>query len=679
MAADASEDEDMAAIYGDKATVSIATGSKQTLRRAPAVATVVTAEDIAAMGATDLDQVLETVPGLHVERIAGSYVPVYIVRGIGGGGITNPQILMLQNGIPMTTAYAGDKGLSWGGLPLENIARIEIIRGPGSALYGADAFSGVINIITRTAADTNGTIVSAGGGSFNTRDTSIRHGGKLGPLDVAAFLRVGSTDGQKSIITADAQTLNDSRASTHVSHAPGPVNVGYDSIDGNLDLAYDKWRLRTSYKLRDNVQTGAGVNSALDPNSTSRNERITSDLSWTDPAISQDWGGGVLLSYLGFKDETPRLELFPPGTRLGANFYPDGLIGGPSRYERQFRTSGYANYSGISGHKLRAGLGHDLVDLYKVETYKNFLVVPVGAPVLTGPQVDYSNIQPHIRPQKRRNNYVYVQDEWQLARDFALTAGVRHDHYSDFGGTTNPRFALVWDASLDITAKLLYGRAFRAPSFNELYGVNPVSNGNPNLRPESIKTLEAAVTWQARRDLQVNLNAFKYDAKDLIRVLPNSVPNTGFTNVNIGALRGHGMELEVNWDVSRNLRLSADYANQRSVDEATNQDVGYAPHNHYYGRADWHLGNGLLVGGQVNRVADRKRALGDTRPDIADYTTLDLSLSSERSKSGWAVSASVHNLFNADVREPSIAPGTAIPNDLPMAGRAWYVQGSYRF
>jgi outer membrane receptor for ferrienterochelin and colicin len=143
-----SEEDYLAQVYGDKAIVSIATGSAQPLQRAPSTATVITAEDIAAMGAKDLDEVMETVPGVHVSRSAVFYVPIYAFRGIGSNN-TNPQVLMLQNGIPINSIYRGDKGQSWGGLPLDNVARIEIIRGPGSALYGADAYSGVVNIITK--------------------------------------------------------------------------------------------------------------------------------------------------------------------------------------------------------------------------------------------------------------------------------------------------------------------------------------------------------------------------------------------------------------------------------------------------------------------------------------------------------------------------------------------------
>jgi outer membrane receptor for ferrienterochelin and colicin len=196
-AATLSEDEmELAMAYGDKSSFSLATGSKQTVRRAPAVATVITAEDIAAIGATDLDEVLETVPGMHVSRAALLNQPIYVMRGIYSNP-TNPQILMLQNGVPMTTLYSGDKGNAWGGLALENIARIEIIRGPGSALYGADAYAGVINIITKTAADIGGTQFGARVGAFDSKDAWVQHGGNIGALEVAAFLRWGETDGQK--------------------------------------------------------------------------------------------------------------------------------------------------------------------------------------------------------------------------------------------------------------------------------------------------------------------------------------------------------------------------------------------------------------------------------------------------------------------------------------------------
>lgn len=672
------EEEDLALVYGGKSTVSIATGSQQSLRRAPAVATVITAQDIEAMGATDLDEVLETVPGLHVSRTNTYTSGVYVIRGIFAQN--NPQTLILMNGIPVTTMLVGNKGNIWGGYPVEHIARIEVIRGPGSALYGADAYSGVINIITKTAADTYGTQVGMRAGSFKTRDAWLQHGGKLGDADVAAYLRVGGSDGFRKIIDADAQSRNDTLFGTRASLAPGPVNTGYDAVDANVDVSLDQWRLRAGYKLRDDVGTGAGIASALDPVGKERTERITTDLSWTQPQFAQNWGVGVTASYMQYEQRMPAyLQLLPPGATLPTGTFVNGMIAAPETSERQFRLSAFATYSGFSDHSIRLGFGHDDLNMYETAEHRNFTYAASGAPIPASSVTDYSSTSPFILPQRRRLTYLYAQDEWKFATDWALTAGVRSDHYSDSGSTTNPRAALVWDAALDVTAKLMYGRAFRAPAFAELYGINnPVSEGNPGLSPETISTWEGAIAWQARRDVQVNLSLFHYQMHDIIRLVPKSVPGTGSVYQNTGDQTGKGMELEVLWDANRSLRLSGHYTYQRSIDHVTGSDAGYAPRTHAYGRADWRFRSGWLLSGQVNRIAQRERVVGDSRPPVPDYTTVDLTLRTEQRKNSWMFSTTVRNLFNADVREPSLAPGSVIPNDLPMAPRALYFQLAYQ-
>lgn len=670
-----SEEDQLAAVYGDKTTLTIATGAPLTLRRAPSVATVITAEDIAATGATDLDEILETVPGVHVSR-TGYYAPIFSIRGIQSNP-TDSRTLLLQNGVPMTTMYLGDKGQNWGGMPLENIARIEIIRGPGSALYGADAYAGVINLITKTAADIQGTEAGARAGSFSTWDTWVLHGDKHGPFDVAAYLRIGSTDGFKETIAADAQSARDRRFGTHASLAPGPVETGRDAIDGGLDVAYDNWRLRVGYKQRDHLGLGAGIASALDPQGQHRSERINTDLSWNDPRFTADWGLGFTASFLHYAETlASNYRIAPPRAVFPTGSFPVGMIGNPDRYERQLRVSAFATYSGFRNHRLRGGLGHDDLDLYDTGTHKNYLLTPRG-PVpfpASGEVIDYDAIQPHLTPQRRRVNYLYVQEEWDFAQDWTLTAGIRHDSYSDFGGTTNPRLSLVWDAALDLTFKLLYGQAFRAPSFNEQYGTNPVASGNPSLTPETIRTMEAAVVWQAAKDVQTNLSVFHYEMDNIIRVVPNAGVGTGGTYQNVGRQHGNGFELEGVWDVSPRLRLSAHYGYQASTDEQSGKDAGYAPRQRLYARADWQFAERARANVQVNHVADRHRAAGDPRPPIDDYTTVDMTLRTKLGRRDWNFAASVRNLFDAEVREPSLAPPVLIPEDLPMAPRTIYLQ-----
>jgi len=672
----------LALAYGGRATISLATGSPQPLRRAPAVASVITADDIAAMGATELDEVLATVPGLHIARSNQAYSPLYVVRGVFSE--LNPQTLMLQNGVPMTTLLVGSRGIIWGGLPVAHIARIEIIRGPGSALYGADAFAGVVNVITKSAAEIGGTALGLHVGAFDTQDAWVQHGGRLGPLDLAAFLRVGRSGGFERQVEADAQTPLDQLFGTRASLAPGPVNNRLGrAIDGGLDLAWGTVRLRAGLKQRDEMGTGAGVASALDPYGLVGSRRLHADLSWNDIVAAGGWRLGATLSGFHYQQSFPRpLQLFPPGGFGGA--FPDGMFGAPFTWERQWRFQVVATYGGWNGHLLRIGAGHEELDMYRTRELKNFSFITsgplAGLPIPTpGAQVvEFPVEQSFLAPNRRRIDYGYVQDEWALARDWTLTAGVRRDLYSDFGGTTNPRAALVWDATLDLTAKLLYGRAFRAPAFAELYSINnPVIQGNRGLRPETMRTLEAAFAWQARKDLQLNLSLYRYRMSDIIRTTPVVGGLARF--VNLGSQRGSGAELETHWDVDRRLRLAAHWSMQRSIDETTGSDVGYAPRHRLHARADWQLDSGWHAGFQALHVADRRRAAGDQRPPIADYTTVDLTLRSPQLRAGWGFIATLRNAFGADVREPSLAPGTSLPNDLPMPGRGWSLQAQYQF
>ncbi|MCP4700411.1 MAG: TonB-dependent receptor plug domain-containing protein, partial [Gammaproteobacteria bacterium] len=151
--------------------VTIATGTKQSVARASSVASVITAEDIKAMGAVTVTETLEATPGLHIGKASAGYRPLYNMRGN-----LDDYTLMLINGIPITTLYWGPRGLIWRDMPVSDIARIEIIRGPGGAVYGADAMAGVVNIITKTAKDIDGIETGMRAGSFDTQSAWVLYG-----------------------------------------------------------------------------------------------------------------------------------------------------------------------------------------------------------------------------------------------------------------------------------------------------------------------------------------------------------------------------------------------------------------------------------------------------------------------------------------------------------------------
>jgi iron complex outermembrane receptor protein len=685
--AQSSEEEDLALAYGDNSFVKIATGSHQAITRAPSAATVITSRDIEAMGATDLDQALESVPGLHVTMSSVGLAPIYVFRGIQTK--LNPEVLMLVNGIPVTQAFNGDRSQIWGGMPLENVARIEVIRGPGSALYGADAFSGVINVITKNANDVHGTEYGARVGSFNSRDAWIQHGGKLGSLDATFYLRAGNSDGQKGIFRQDAQTAWDAALGTHASLAPGPINAERKGIDARTDLSYDAWRFRAAYQKREGG-LGAGVAGSLDPNGLAQSTRLYLDLSYEQVNWLPNWDISGVAGYDNNKEDgVTYYTLFPPGA-FGGQF-PDGMIGTPGHSERHTHGSISAFYSGFDQHRVRIGAGLRQDDLYETHETKNYngtfapicdplnptdpTPAPGCTPVLMNPDPRFIYLLPH----KRNLSYVFAQDEWSIVKDWALTAGVRRDQYSDFGGTTNPRLALVWDAAYNVVVKVMHGKAFRAPSFVEQYAINnPVTVGNPNIKPETITTDELAFSWQATSTLKNDLNFFRYRMRNII--LPVAVAaTTSFQNA--GDQVGRGLELESTLDASSSVRLTGNYSLQHSRDSATGLDPGMAPHRRVFGRADWRFMPLWQFGSTVNYVADRMREAGDTRARIPDYTTVDLTLRREKLAGGLEASAKVTNLFNRDAREPTLmSAGTTVPgnpvtlSDLPLPGRAFYVQ-----
>ena len=127
--------------------VRIATGTAKPIRFAPSIASVITIDDIQRSGARTLAEVLESVPGIHISDSVLFDDDLISIRGVHTSN--NPQVLVLIDGVEVRHLFTAARPAGFR-LPLGNVHRIEIIRGPGSAIYGADAFSGVINVITKS-------------------------------------------------------------------------------------------------------------------------------------------------------------------------------------------------------------------------------------------------------------------------------------------------------------------------------------------------------------------------------------------------------------------------------------------------------------------------------------------------------------------------------------------------
>jgi iron complex outermembrane receptor protein len=276
----------------------------------------------------------------------------------------------------------------------------------------------------------------------------------------------------------------------------------------------------------------------------------------------------------------------------------------------------------------------------------------------------------------RSIRFMSVQDEWQLHKNVALTAGIRYDDYSDFGSATNPRLALVWGTSENLTTKLLYGSAFRAPSFSELYFKNnPVTLGNPNLKPERIDTLELAFNYRFNPNLQTTLTLFSYEAKEMIDFIADANAPTK-TAQNARDQDGDGFELEFSWKPVSQLRLSSSYSLQDATDAKTNAVVPDAPGRQIKFNADWEFYNNWFFNTQLDRVSDRHRAITDKRAAIDDYTWINFTLRAKNILPALDLLLAVRNATNADARAPSSG---RIAEDYPLEARSAWVELKYQF
>ncbi|TCJ12954.1 TonB-dependent receptor [Parasulfuritortus cantonensis] len=652
--------------------VTISTNTRQAAANAPGVVTVITAEDLKATGATNVVDALEGVPGVHVRASAFGFRPLVHFRGASAS-----QTLLMVNGVPMRDLLWGF-GIYWKGLPASMIERVEIIRGPGSSLYGADASAGVVNVITKTAGTIAGTELGARIGSYGTGETWLQHGGQWAGFTVGLTADLQTTDGHDPRIAADAEHSS-------ASLAPGDAAYGWDSADLRLSLARGDWRLLADYIRHDDVEiglTGAGV---LDPTTQGADRRLNLGLLYDNEQFAHDWSlhGELRYQHLdydsgsGFQERPPGYTNTSAADTIADGTYVDGLINRMRVGERQFGLEAKAGYTGLADQKLLVGAGFSREDLYKVEQWVNYGIGPDGSVLpVNSPLTALSDTPYAFAPERARDiRYLYLQDIWRLAPAWELTLGARYDHYSDFGATFNPRTALVWNVSDRLVAKLMYGESFRPPSYQELYSPTSLALPNPDLRPEQSNTWDLAFSYAVSRDLRFGANLFRYRIKDLIARIEVSPGVRQYRNTGDHDIRGIG--LEAGWQASPDLRFSGNVT-WRFQDDSPCRDYTQPGWDAYL-RGDWSFRRHWNWNLQANLIGSRPRnpysLPADTRSAVPAYTVVDTTLR-YAPRRDWEFALSLRNLFDADAREST---PSAIPDDLPLPGRHGYAELRYKF
>ena len=645
-----------------------ATKRPTSLRKAPAIATIISADEISNMGARNLEDILKMVPGFGISTNEwGTHM--IEVRGIRSG--TSEKILVMIDGHSLNRNTNGSAFVYnvANKLPAENIKQVEIIRGPGSALYGNSAFVATINIITRSAEEIDGLEIKSGGGTSDSFKGNLVAGTSIGDkLTLSGSLDYYQTNGPKLTVEAD------SLSGAPFSRAPGKTDLRSRNTDAFLKINYGDLSFRGHY-LTQKERYYIGIASALTDDSYLIMENYWGELAYK-MSLTEGLSANLKFYFDQYNQpENQKVKIFPNGTDIGTGSFPEGMIGKPSLKNRTFGGEVQVDWDVFEGNHLTGGFSFEALQQFDVKQYANFdpnTYTPLGA---------VQQVANWNKAVTREVWALYLQDEWQLPYDINLTAGVRYDHYSDFGDTLNPRIGLVWSFLENADLKLLYGQAFRAPNFQELYNINnPVVLGNPGLKPEKIETFEAGLGYRLNRYLGLELNYFHSVIDDLIGWKPSTTPGQPAVNANIGSSETQGIELGLNGSIGSEFSWKANYAWQDPRDADSGRRLPYVPSHRAGASINYAPVKYVNLHSDLLWTGPRPRPAGDSRREAPDYTTVDLALTLKNFFETLEIQATVRNLFDKRYKDPDTSGAAKlIPGDYPREGISAFVTASYRF
>ncbi|MFZ1205674.1 MAG: TonB-dependent receptor [Candidatus Acidiferrales bacterium] len=525
--------------------ISVYSASKheQSVSDAPSSITVITADEIQRYGYRTLADILETVPGFYIT--SDRYQSYIGVRGFGRLGDWNSRILLLVDGHRINDSVLGQAfiGLEFP-VDIDLIQRIEIIRGPSSSLYGAEAFFGVINVITRKENQPKREEISFAAGSFGS------YGGRATWDDQykgVAFALSGS------FYSSVGPTLFFPEFDSPATNDGVTGNTNYESYQRVLGTV--SWRGFTLQGVY-NAQN-KGVPTAY------------FDSLFNDPRTRNVQG----IDYLDLRYQHAFGKQWQLDARTSLN---KNTLYGPVAYDAPPVPPDIYSYNGQwwdSEIKLSRSLPRDTTLTFGTEITDNFRLDEINL------DSDVSPVATEVSA-KSVNWAVYAQLDSQINRKLSVSAGVRYDYYdSGFGGSTNPRIALIYHPASSTTAKLLYGSAFRAPVPYESdpdYG--PFYVGNPKLQPEKIWSVEGILEQGLGSHLRASGSVFYNRITNLITL--ETDPNTELSVYeNSQAATAKGVEVELNGGLAGSLTGRASYSYTQTVDSMTGQTPPNSPSN----------------------------------------------------------------------------------------------------
>lgn len=596
--------------------ISSAAKYQQTISEAASSVTIITAQDIQRHGYRSLPEALAATRGFYL-----SYDRNYSflgARGFSRPSDYNNRILVLVDGNAINDGVFGGAPVGTDlGVPLGSLERIEIVRGPGSALYGTGAIFAIVNLVTKQADADPGVQGTLRGGSYGARGGSLQYRGQVG--HGFGLSLGGDWDG------ADGHDL---------------FFPELESPETNGGVAHDmdwerRWALLGAMK---------GHGFTLHGRYSARIKAIPTGAYDTDltgdPSRTRDDYGFLELGLDRPVDDSRRVT-----ARAYLNTY---------RYDGDYITAGEPTTDGARHEAVgaEAALHWDVASSNRLT---------IGGEARRDLRASY--FMPRALPRETDWSLpntvlsAYVQDEHQLTRSLSVLAGLRHDSYETTEDATSPRLAVIFAPSHSSTLKLLYGRAFRAPSPYEAADGGDGYKKNPDLRPETAQTVEAV--WQQRLStgLLGSVSLFHYDVRRLIDLTLDPVDSL-FQYRNVGDAEAKGFEVELEGRLGTSGAAQVSYSFQNAVDRRTRQWLTNSPEHMLKAGATADLTR-WLGAGMDTRYESGRRTLAGTETDPAFISDLHFLLPARSATSPRGpidrleLSLRINNVLDASFATPA--------------------------
>jgi outer membrane cobalamin receptor len=610
-------------------TVVSASKFEQPATEAPSSVTVITSDEIKRYGWRTLGDVLASVPGFYV-----SYDRDYAYLGTSGVnlGDANSRILLLVNGHRVNNDLNDSAAIDTSFiLDLDLIDRIEIIRGPGSVLYGNNAFFGVINVITRK--NVNGVEASGAYGSFNAASGRVTVGNQFtNGLNVLLSGTIYHNDGPENLYYPQFNTPSQNNGIAH--------DMDSDEFGSFFGSAgYKDFTLEGAFIKREKENPTAQYDTTFnDSRLRTIDDRGYATLKYAHKFLD-DWNVSGDIYY----DRSD----FQIGYPQDPNFYKEQQTGQWAGSELQVNKQILDRFILTAGAEYRNDFEQD---------------ASFSGSGLSGSAHD------------RRQNYgFFAEGDYSIVTNLHVNAGLRYDQYGHFDPSWSPRAALIYNPFSQSTFKFIYGTAFRDPNFTEVS-----DSAFQNIQPEKITSYDLVYEQGIARYLRSSISGYYNRLDNLI-----GYDESGdYVNFNADTL-GLELALEAKWQNEISARLS--YSLQHTENRDTDEGLPDSPMNMIkFNISAPLLKDKIFASLEVQYTSQSKTvytdfSTGETLPgpDAPGYAVVNFTLFSQNLVKNLDVSASVYNLLNTKYYEP--ASNFHLQNDIQQDGITFRVKLTYRF